>query len=289
MPKKNTISKICKRCGKIDYFNYERKSDYCRECYKKLHKKEKFNCRYCGKEKEKWPSQIKNGGGKYCSKRCAFNAKIGTINTEEANQKNRESQLKRFSEHPMTEETKKKIGKSNTGKKKPWLIEMNKSKKMRELVSKALTGRIRTKEHCKHLSESKKGKYLGENSILFGKRGKDTPGYKNPKDRIMPLMLAIRSSCRNKQYIQDGFSRDGYSCKKCGDNKGGNLNFHHKKSFNTIYTENHIQSLEGAYNCPEFWDLNNGITLCRKCHEEFHKKYGWKNTIIEQTEEFLKK
>lgn len=34
--------------------------------------------------------------------------------------------------------------------------------------------------------------------------------------------------------------------------------------------------------------LDNGITLSKKAHKEFHKIYGRKNNTKEQLEEFLK-
>lgn len=34
--------------------------------------------------------------------------------------------------------------------------------------------------------------------------------------------------------------------------------------------------------------IDNGITLCEKSHNEFHKLYGRKNNTREQIEEFLK-
>ena len=31
---------------------------------------------------------------------------------------------------------------------------------------------------------------------------------------------------------------------------------------------------EGVENCEELWDINNGITLCLKCHKKYHSENG---------------
>lgn len=53
------------------------------------------------------------------------------------------------------------------------------------------------------------------------------------------------------------YERDNYTCQCCGDNKGGNLNAHHIEN----YSDNEKKRT----------DINNGITLCDKCHKKFHK------------------
>lgn len=70
------------------------------------------------------------------------------------------------------------------------------------------------------------------------------------------------------------YERDGYICQHCGDGRGHNLNAHH------------------IYNYTEYPDLrtniDNGITLCKSCHKEFHNRYGYKNNTKIQLNEFLK-
>lgn len=68
------------------------------------------------------------------------------------------------------------------------------------------------------------------------------------------------------------YKRDNYTCQCCGDNKGGNLNAHHKDSYDW--------AIEKRLN------IDNGITLCDNCHSlgenSFHKLNGFgKNTIFQ--------
>ena len=68
----------------------------------------------------------------------------------------------------------------------------------------------------------------------------------------------IDRTCREyKQWRALVFKRDSFACQKCGDSRGGNLNAHHIKPF-AIF--------------PELrFNVNNGITLCEKCHILEHK------------------
>lgn len=68
------------------------------------------------------------------------------------------------------------------------------------------------------------------------------------------------------------FARDGYTCQKTGVT-GGDMECHHVLNF-------------AEY--PELrFAIDNGITLSKKSHKEFHKKYGMKNNTREQLEEYL--
>lgn len=67
------------------------------------------------------------------------------------------------------------------------------------------------------------------------------------------------------------FERDGYTCQIC-KTVGGTLNAHH---------------LDGWNWCVEKrFDLDNGITLCIECHEEFHNIYGRGDNTVQEFLDF---
>lgn len=106
--------------------------------------------------------------------------------------------------------------------------------------------------------EDRIGKYVGENSGAW-------------KGGTTSLYDQIRTCSKNLKWIKGVFERDNYTCQKCGDNKGGNLNAHHIKYFGKIIEKYKIKTFEQALECEELWNINNGRTLCKKCHIKIHK------------------
>jgi len=115
-----------------------------------------------------------------------------------------------------------------------------------------------------------------ERRIRTRKKGKKFLYYAYPKKKKKKLVLtdnlAVRKSLENRLWREAVFSRDDYTCQKCTQ-RGGTLHSHHIFNFSTYL------DLRFA--------IDNGITLCKKCHRAFHHKYGTRKNTWEQLSEFL--
>lgn len=96
---------------------------------------------------------------------------------------------------------------------------------------------------------------------------------------ITKVYDAIRNCFEYRQWRNDVFRRDKFSCQCCGDKKGGNLEADHIKPFSLILRVNKITSLQGAIDCLELWDTRNGRTLCTECHKKTDT-YGSKTSKL---------
>lgn len=68
-----------------------------------------------------------------------------------------------------------------------------------------------------------------------------------------------RDSALYKEWRKNVYQRDNYKCQYCGSKE--KLNAHHLKSWKKY---------------PELrYDINNGITLCEKCHIQLHQQNGY--------------
>ena len=61
-------------------------------------------------------------------------------------------------------------------------------------------------------------------------------------------------------FIKLVMARDNYTCQCCGDDKGGNINAHHKDGYHWAKDRR--------------VEIDNGVTLCEICHNKFHSIYG---------------
>lgn len=187
----------------------------------------------------------------------------------------------------FTEEQRKRLSLALSGKKK--------SKEHNIKVGLANKGKKRTAEQNKKSSEAHKGFVMPSATKLkislalkgkkvseetrqklrkakLGKKFPNTSGEKSGrwKGGITALTKRIRHTFEYRQWISDIFHRDDFTCQGCFT-RGGYIHAHHIKYFSVIFNENNIKSIQDALECRKFWDINNGITLCKSCHKKIHR------------------
>jgi len=195
---------------------------------------------------------------------------------------------------PRSEETKRKISEAMKGK-PSWNKGIPISEETKQKMSRSLKERIawnkgisRSEEVKKKISKTKqknaefyKYKFQGKNNPMYGRpvtsetklkiskanRGENSGKWKGG---ISSLTNLIRTNFKYRQWRSDVFTRDNFTCQKCGQ-WGGRLHAHHIKSFSSILQIHEITTLGEALECEELWNINNGITLCKKCHKRLNK------------------
>lgn len=166
---------------------------------------------------------------------------------------------------------------------------------MKKLCPKWCCGRKASDETKLKMSLSHKGKKQKNNvagwnkgiswseevrqKMSLAQKGKKKPyitGEKNGqwKGGVTPINKLIRHSFEYKEWIKIIFNRDNYTCQKC-NKKSNNLKAHHIESFD---------------NNPNLrTNIDNGITFCKDCHDNFHHIFGKGNNTKKQLNKFIKK
>ena len=110
-------------------------------------------------------------------------------------------------------------------------------------------------------------------AIKTGKQFLPGPNHPNWIGGISSDVQKIRNSNQASFWKRCCLIRDNFTCQKTGK-RGGRLQVHHINNFSEF---------------PELrFVIDNGITLSREEHRNFHKKFGIKNNTLEQLIDFLK-
>lgn len=157
-------------------------------------------------------------------------------------------------------ETRRKNGfwkdKKLTAEKKSKTLKISWTKEKREKQSKKM------QKYSRRYSEEKKG----EKSHLW-------------KGGVYSKNKTIRKQMDFRLWRKAVFERDNYTCQKCNiRNKTGlgrtvELHPHH------IFNFSEYESLR--------FDTDNGITLCKECHNNFHNIFGRKENNLRQIKIFI--
>lgn len=237
------------------------------------YKRVKHNCSGCDQVIEVEPSRLKEQKYIFCSNEC-YKKNIGNFFKGENNPNYNQVEY----ECKTCGESFFRIPSANRGKEKYCSKEcyfkryQDRSKTVKlncpicnktfERFESSLVGKKRV--YCsKSCSDEGFSKFhSGENNALWDFT-------KTTEERIVSRKYPAYNEWRNSV-----FNRDDYTCKKCGDSKGGNLVAHH------ILNYSKHKELRTT--------LENGITLCETCHKEFHDKNGYTNNDRNQLDIFLR-
>jgi len=140
----------------------------------------------------------------------------------------------------------------------------------REKGTNHLEGIPKSVESNKKRSKSHK-LFWKNNPEKLKERGKKIRAEKHYrwKGGISNLNKAIRLLHENRKWSDNVKIRDN-KCLKCGSNV--NLEAHHIVEISILIKTNNIKTIDDARLCDSFWDITNGIALCKKCHYKHHNR-----------------
>ena len=113
---------------------------------------------------------------------------------------------------------------------------------------------------------------ISNNTIEYKKKARERNLWENNpnwKWWLTNIRDKIEWHFKYRQWRSDIFTRDDFTCQKCGI-RWWIINAHHIKYLNIIIKENNIETLEDIDKCEELWNINNWITLCYECHKKIH-------------------
>lgn len=114
-------------------------------------------------------------------------------------------------------------------------------------------GMRHTETSKKKMSESRSGKTTGENNPSW-------------KGGVTKLGIKIKRLPEYKEWQKYVLFRDNFTCRSCGK-RGGLLTPHHLISFSWLVVNRGVINIKEAKCSMDLWDIDNGVTLCKACHE----------------------
>ena len=270
------IKKICLTCHK-EFQVYQSEitkggGKYCsRKCYlSSLKHNHPHNfqgnfvkCLECGKEFSVSSSRLKEGKGKYCCLACYRNAHSSTI-TRKCKGCGKKFSFPKWQDKICCSLSCNAKWKKIKNKKQNYIQRNCEQcgKKMEVLKTRA------NDERGRFCSKDCYSQWASVNLV-----GEKAPGWKGG---VTPFYRSLRTLAVYRNWRTGVLERDQRKCIKCG-RTGILLEVDHIIPLIKILYQNDIKTLAQAKNCKELWDVDNGQTLCRKCH---HQKSSLQRLLV---------
>ncbi len=97
--------------------------------------------------------------------------------------------------------------------------------------------------------------------------------------RKSDFMDRIRQTPRYQRWKEEVQEKCGNKCQIDKSHADRYAEVHHLVSLYKILKQNNIVSIEGALGCRQLWDIDNGIVLCKECHDQMESSQN-RQTII---------
>lgn len=134
----------------------------------------------------------------------------------------------------------------------------------------------RHREESKAKASASHKAYCAANPEAVAARGAKNRGdlHYRWKGGSSRLNASIRQMTENRRWMDAVKARDG-ACVRCGS--CSELESHHRVGLAVLIDRLGIQSRDDARASEAIWDLNNGETLCRRCHYAEHGRKGYED------------
>lgn len=194
-----------------------------------------------------------NRSQKTCSLKCGILFSVKTKTYDHCRDKN--SIQKRVQAIKNKVEERKKLG-IHTGTCKCGNSKSHKSKRCKECFKKSVYKEVSKCVICGNNTKNWRHKTCSNTCFRnFQKKRYTNENNPNWRGGVRKPNATIRASEIYKEWRNEVFERDKYTCQDCGQ-IGWELHAHHIKPFSKY---------------PELrTELSNGITLCKKCHSKHH-------------------
>lgn len=97
--------------------------------------------------------------------------------------------------------------------------------------------------------------------------------------RKSDFMDRIRQTPRYQRWKEEVQEKCGNKCQIDKSHADRYAEVHHLVSLYKILKQNNIISIEGALGCRQLWDIDNGIVLCKECHNQMESSQN-RQTVI---------